>query len=158
MPRDLAEKAAPVWCRHLNADALGLMFLDRDACSLTPLVYVPAAGTLCWENSCDSGTTAAGAFLAGQTGLPFSISLRQPGGSLTVTRGGAVTSRMEFAPGGSYDFQYHTPYGIFDFRAETKCLAISREGNVLEVDLSYDLFSGDQLVSHNEIHWKSLPL
>ncbi|MEE3355801.1 MAG: DUF1934 domain-containing protein [Candidatus Weimeria sp.] len=93
-----------------------------------------------------------------ETGVRIKNRLTIKGGSLTVTRGGTVTSRMEFAPGGSYDFQYHTPYGIFDFRAETKCLAISREGNALEVDLSYDLFSGDQLVSHNEIHWKSLPL
>ncbi len=103
MPRDLAEKAAPVWCRHLNADALGLMFLDREACSLTPLVYVPAAGTLCWENSCASGTTAAGAFLAGHTGLPFSISLRQPGGSLTVT----VTEERTYLLSGSVRIRKH---------------------------------------------------
>ena len=103
MPRDQAEKAAPLWCRHLNADALGLMFLDRDACSLTPLVYVPAAGTLCWENSCASGTTAAGAFLAGQTGLPFSISLRQPGGSLTVT----VTEDRTYLLSGSVQIRKH---------------------------------------------------
>ncbi|MBQ5430313.1 MAG: DUF1934 domain-containing protein [Lachnospiraceae bacterium] len=80
------------------------------------------------------------------------------GRDLVVTRGGAVTSRMEFTPGGSYSFKYQTPYGMFDFRADTKSLAISREKDALEVDVSYDLFSNDQLVSHNEVHWKSVPL
>ncbi len=79
-----AEKKAPVWCRMLDADALGLLFLDHGASRMMPLVYVPAADTLCWENSCASGTTAAGAFLAEKSGLPLTVTLRQPGGSLTV--------------------------------------------------------------------------
>ena len=51
---------------------------------MTPLVYVPAAGTLFWENSCASGTTACGAYVAAKTGGPVSLSLRQPGGSLEI--------------------------------------------------------------------------
>ena len=46
-------------------------------------MYVPAAGTLCWEHSCASGTTAVGAYLAAKAG-PASLSLKQPGGTLTV--------------------------------------------------------------------------
>ena len=74
-----------------NADALGLMFVDRDRSALTPLVYVPAAGTLFWETSCASGTTAVGAWAAGQncspgaSGLPLTLSLKQPGGTLEIT-------------------------------------------------------------------------
>ena len=84
MPRPLAEKCAIEWCELLQADALGLMFLDRRTGRMTPLVYVPAAGTLCWEHSCASGTTAVGAYLAEET-KPLTASLRQPGGNLTAT-------------------------------------------------------------------------
>ncbi len=84
MPRDLAEERAEEWCRHLGADAIGLMFLDREETALTPLVYVPAAGTLFWENSCASGTSAVGAYLAARDERPVTRALRQPGGSLTV--------------------------------------------------------------------------
>ncbi len=80
-----AEAHAPVWCRYLGADALGLMFLGEAEKRLTPLVYVPAAGTLCWENSCASGTSAAGAYLARRSGQALTLALHQPGGTLTVS-------------------------------------------------------------------------
>ena len=80
---DEAEAAAEEWCRYLGADALGIMLFDREAGTLAPLVYVPAAGTLCWERSCASGTTAVGAYLA-SAGSPISLSLIQPGGILRI--------------------------------------------------------------------------
>ena len=79
-----AERLAPEWCRALGADALGLMFLNREAGTLRPLVWVPVAGTRCWESSCASGTTAVGAFLFAKTGKALSLSLRQPGGTLGI--------------------------------------------------------------------------
>jgi diaminopimelate epimerase len=79
-----AEVLAGEWCRALGADAVGLMFLDRAQDTLTPLVYVPSAGTLFWENSCASGTTAVGAYLAAESGKHVVKALRQPGGELTV--------------------------------------------------------------------------
>jgi diaminopimelate epimerase len=79
-----AETLAYDWCRYLGVDALGIMFLNTEASSMTPLVYVPAAGTLFWENSCASGTTACGAYAAARTGGPVSLSLGQPGGSLEI--------------------------------------------------------------------------
>ena len=86
--RQDAERLAPLWCEALGAEALGLMFLNEAEGTMKPLVYVPAAGTLVWENSCASGTTASGAFLAQQAvdGVrrDFRISLRQPGGSLMI--------------------------------------------------------------------------
>ena len=78
-----AEACAPVWCRYLDAASLGIMTLDRRAGTLLPLVYVPSADTLCWENSCASGTTAVGAYLAASAGMD-TVSLRQPGGTLRV--------------------------------------------------------------------------
>lgn len=84
MPRPLAEKSAPEWCSLLEADALGLLFLDKRTGGLTPLVYVPAAGTLCWEKSCASGTTAVGYYLAKEQQQPVTATLRQPGGVLKI--------------------------------------------------------------------------
>ena len=84
IPKEDAEVLAGEWCRALGADAVGLMFLDRTQDTLTPLVYVPSAGTLFWENSCASGTTAVGAYLAAESGKHVVKALRQPGGELTV--------------------------------------------------------------------------
>ena len=83
--REAAEALAPQWCAHLGAEAVGLLFFDREASRMTPLVYVPDAGTLCWESACGSGTAAVGAFLAQENGAPVRVSLEQPGGTLTVT-------------------------------------------------------------------------
>ena len=79
-----AERLARAWCSELGADALGLMFRDVDAGRLTPLVYVPAAGTLVWERSCASGTAAVGAYLAAERGGRVDLALRQPGGTLEI--------------------------------------------------------------------------
>jgi len=84
MSRAEAETLARRWCRRLGAEALGLMLLDRKAKTLAPLVFVPAAGTLCWESSCASGTTAVGAWLAASSGRPVGLSLTQPGGTLEI--------------------------------------------------------------------------
>ena len=79
-----AERLAPVWCRELESEALGLMFLDRERGILKPLVYVPSADTLFWESSCASGTTAVGAYLAAESGTAVRMPLKQPGGALEI--------------------------------------------------------------------------
>ena len=80
-----AERLAPVWCRFLKAEGLGIMFLDRKNGILRPLVYVPEAGTMFWESSCASGTTAVGAWLAKESGRAVSLPLKQPGGTLKIS-------------------------------------------------------------------------
>ena len=84
-----AERLAKEWCKYLQADALGLLFLDktdliRGEASLKPLVYVPAADTLFWESACGSGTAAVGAWLAKESGRQVDIKLHQPGGTLEI--------------------------------------------------------------------------
>jgi diaminopimelate epimerase len=83
--RERAERLLPLWCAQLGAEAMGLMFLDAETGhapvrTLSPLVYVADIGSLFWENSCASGSTAVGAYL----GLP-EIVLSQPGGILRVS-------------------------------------------------------------------------
>ena len=61
------------------------MFLDAARSRLTPLVYIPGSGTVFWENSCASGSSAAGMYLAARTGAPVGLTLAEPGGSLRVS-------------------------------------------------------------------------
>ena len=80
-----AEAVVRDWCAALEAPAMGVMLVDPSFTRLTPLVYVPAARTLFRENSCASGTAAAGAYLAFRGKVPLSLSLTEPGGTLTVS-------------------------------------------------------------------------
>ena len=77
-------------CAALNAEAFGLMFLEGEfpRFRLTPLVYVPGSGTLCWENSCASGSAAAAVAAAESNGEPVCLELEEPGGMLKVESGG----------------------------------------------------------------------
>lgn len=78
------EKLAPIWCRELHAQAVGIMQFDAASGRLVPLVYVPSADTLFWENSCASGTAAVGCFLYAQQQKPFQAAFDEPGGTLRV--------------------------------------------------------------------------
>ena len=84
--RPAAEQAVRDWCGRLAADGLGLMFLEGTSpyCRLTPLVYVPGSGTVFWENSCASGSSAVGMYLAAQKGAAVELKLQEPGGCLRV--------------------------------------------------------------------------
>lgn len=87
--RPAAERAARAFCAGLGAEGLGLMFLEGGGSErdMTPLVYIPGSGTLFWENSCASGSAAAGMALAARTGAETELALRQPGGVLRVQSG-----------------------------------------------------------------------
>lgn len=54
---DFFEKAEPLLRDIPGLDAYGVIFLNDGR--MTPLVKVPAAGSLVWEGSCGSGTLAA---------------------------------------------------------------------------------------------------
>lgn len=75
------------WCSLLEADGLGLMFLEHVSTEtrLTPLVYIPGSGTMFWENSCASGSSAVGMILAARAGKTLRLPLHEPGGILSVT-------------------------------------------------------------------------
>ena len=98
-----AEQAVRQWCKELAADGLGLMFLEAEPVDwtfqLTPLVYVPAGssdGTVFWENSCASGSAAAGLYLTSGQAQDLTarrapaqaqkaiVRLSEPGGVLSV--------------------------------------------------------------------------
>lgn len=83
--KEKASEAIAQWCEELNAPALGIMLLSEKPYRMTPVVYVPAAGTLFFENSCGSGTCAAGAYLARLYGGEITEEIAQPGGTLKVS-------------------------------------------------------------------------
>lgn len=92
--RTIAEQQIQTLCAELGAEALGLQFLDLEQSCLTPLVSVPAAGTLCWESACGSGTAAVGAYLAEKTGAPVELTLEEPGGTLSIHTAPGEALRM----------------------------------------------------------------
>ncbi len=90
-----AEANIRAWCEELNADALGLMFLEGDA--LKPYVYVRSTDTAVWESSCASGSTACAAYLAAKAGASQTVALQNPCGELRIRaelRGGALGSLL----------------------------------------------------------------
>lgn len=83
------QTAEPLLEAFPEADAYGVIFLDSRAGTMTPLVKVPAAGTLVWEGSCGSGSLAAAAAQSQNApDGPFVRTYVQPAGKIeaTVTR------------------------------------------------------------------------
>lgn len=82
---------AAVYAGGAGPEALGILFYDREQGTMTPAVYVPAVGSLVYENSCGSGSVAVAALCAQKTGKDVRLTLRQPGGVLDVSmRDGAA--------------------------------------------------------------------
>ena len=82
-------------------EALGAMFFSREG-FLAPAVAVRATGSVVFESSCASGSTALAAWLSREEkdGV-FSYAFPQPGGTLTVRVervGGAVTAIVTGGP------------------------------------------------------------
>lgn len=92
MPIELAKTVVREWGNELNEGAFGLMLLDRENLSLTPIVYVRDTDTVVLESSCASGTAAVGAYLAGEE-----LTLKEPGGAMSVRtrRENGVLTKLE---------------------------------------------------------------
>lgn len=77
-------------------EAYGVIFLESEGGTMTPLVKVPSAGTLVWEGSCGSGSLAA-AVAQSQSGPngPFIRAYVQPAGvveAAVAREGGRIVS------------------------------------------------------------------
>lgn len=88
--------AAEEQLRLAGADpsCLGFLFLEENENNmrLTPLVFVPGSDTMFWENSCASGSAAAGMYFASKKNAPVDMTMDEPGGSLrVVSRPGGTT-------------------------------------------------------------------
>lgn len=90
------QKAEPLFGTFPEADACGVIFLDARKGTMTPLVKVPAAGTLVWEGSCGSGSLAAAAAQSRSAhDGPFVRTYVQPAGTVeasVIRQGGKTVS------------------------------------------------------------------
>lgn len=90
------DQVEPVFQDISGLDAYGVIFLEPETGTMTPLVKVPAANTLVWEGSCGSGSLACA--VAQSEGLPegeFARDYVQPAGvvrAAVVRTKGAVTA------------------------------------------------------------------
>lgn len=88
------EQAELLFADMPGLEAYGVIFLAQAA--MTPLVKVPAAGSLVWEGSCGSGTLAAALSQSQSAGDgPFSRSYVQPAGTIdaaVIRQGGKAVS------------------------------------------------------------------
>ena len=80
--RAFAEKALVSWSKEFQASAYGLMLFDEPEHRIKPLLYVPAANSLVWENCCGSGSGAVCAWLASNSNSDISVDFHQPGGTI----------------------------------------------------------------------------
>ncbi len=84
MPKPLAEMMIREWANKVRADAFGILLMSKDYREMTPLVYVKSTDTVVAESSCASGTAAVGAWLAVEKKEPVNLTIRQPGGELSI--------------------------------------------------------------------------
>lgn len=82
--KDLFSKEIKEWCTCLGCDSLGIMNVETEKNKITPLVFVKSPETLVWENSCASGTAAAGVYFAQKNKSVFETQFCEPGGVLGV--------------------------------------------------------------------------
>ena len=84
MDEKTVEASIAGWCAALDADALGILLVNGDYTSIKPIVYVRTTDSSVWERGCGSGTAAIGAYLAAQKRENISVSVSQPGGTITA--------------------------------------------------------------------------
>jgi diaminopimelate epimerase len=74
--------------KQLKTDCFGVMFFDKRASGMIPVVYVKAVESLVWESSCGSGSIAVASALAHKkAGNIENMKINQPGGELFVRIG-----------------------------------------------------------------------
>ena len=94
--QDFFQLAEPLFQDIPDLEAYGVIFLDSDQNTITPLVKVPAVDSLVWEGSCGSGTLAAAVAQSDSVpDGPFVRSYVQPAGVVeasVVRQNGKVVS------------------------------------------------------------------
>lgn len=85
LTKEDAEKAVVKWAQDLGAKGMGIMFVDEERMTLTPIVYVPALGEFYWEHACASGTTATGYYFYKKYSKPVKMEFKEPGGTLGIS-------------------------------------------------------------------------
>ncbi|MGO4546766.1 diaminopimelate epimerase [Paenibacillus sp. 2TAB23] len=80
--RASAERLAKLLGIASGDPVVGVMLYSPSTHELTPLIYVPALGSLIWEQGCGSGTASLGCYLAWNRRSTIDMPVRQPGGTI----------------------------------------------------------------------------
>lgn len=94
MERAAAERLAKLLGVASGDDLVGVMLYRPSTRELAPLIYVPALGSLIWEQGCGSGTASLGCYLAWNDRSSVDVPVRQPGGTIHASvswSGGEIT-------------------------------------------------------------------
>ncbi|MEL1133543.1 DUF1934 domain-containing protein [Desulfitobacterium sp. THU1] len=87
--------------------------------------------------------------ITGMDGVTTSLKIES--NRVTLNRMGAIDHKQVFERGVRHGSSYVTPQGSLFFEIETKAMEIHLTELEGKITLEYDLFSGDQLVSHNRL-------
>lgn len=79
------------------------------------------------------------------------------GGKTVISKSGAVESEMIFIPGETSAVEYQTPYGMIEMQIKCKSVNVYEEDCKSQIVITYDLYSGEQLVSHCKTEIQLLP-
>lgn len=91
-----------------NPEAIGVMYLDMNALTMVPLVYVAQTDTLIREGSCGSGTIAASIYLSTSKEADFAeFDIVQPGGSINANVKSLDNNMYRIKIGGYIELQSH---------------------------------------------------
>lgn len=91
-----------------NPEATGVMYLDANALTMVPLVYVAQTDTLIREGSCGSGTVAASLYLCNEKDADYAeFDIVQPGGSINASIKSLDNDMYRIKIGGYIELQSH---------------------------------------------------
>lgn len=71
-----------------------------------------------------------------------------------IKKSGAVASHMIFQIGNRHAFMYQTPYGDIRMVIDTKMIKLRETEKEIEMQLSYHIFSEEEMVSDNKVQIK----
>ncbi|PRX35790.1 uncharacterized beta-barrel protein YwiB (DUF1934 family) [Orenia metallireducens] len=88
--------------------------------------------------------------LEGLKGVETTLKIKED--ELTLIRQGQVRMIQEFVLDKQNNFDYHTPYGTLSFQVEVEELNIDVDFFQGVIDLSYQLYNGEELISKNQLN------
>lgn len=88
--------------------------------------------------------------LEGLKGVETTLKIKED--ELTLIRQGQVRMIQEFIPDKLSSFDYHTPYGTLKFQIEVQELNIDIGSFQGIIDLSYQLYNEEEMISKNQLN------
>ena len=75
-------------------------------------------------------------------------------GEATLERSGAATYAMDFAEMQSTSMKLNTPYGMAELGIITECVKVSKNDNIIDLEIIYSLMQGGQLMADTNLEMR----